>query len=79
MNKDKEIKNIGKLIFLHLFPGIALSISVYIFFEGGNFRRISQGSYSRFVCNFFYNTYRTWVFVLCSKKGRRKLLTYLKY
>ncbi|HEX9062386.1 MAG TPA: CPBP family glutamic-type intramembrane protease, partial [Clostridia bacterium] len=32
MNKNKEIKNIGKLIFLHLFPGIALSI-VYIFFS----------------------------------------------
>ena len=30
LNKNKEIKNIGKLIFLHLFPGIALSI-VYIF------------------------------------------------
>lgn len=32
LNKNKEIKNIGKLIFLHLFPGIALSI-VYIFFS----------------------------------------------
>ncbi len=31
MNKNKEIKNIGKLIFLHLFPGIVFSI-VYIFF-----------------------------------------------
>ncbi|WP_083655100.1 CPBP family intramembrane glutamic endopeptidase [Roseburia sp. 499] len=32
MNKDKEIRNIWKLIFLHLFPGIALSI-MYIFFS----------------------------------------------
>jgi membrane protease YdiL (CAAX protease family) len=32
LNKNKEIKNIGKLIFLHLFPGIALSI-MYIFFS----------------------------------------------
>ena len=32
MNKNKEIKNTGKLIFLHLFPGIALSI-MYIFFS----------------------------------------------
>ena len=32
LNKNKEIKNIGKLIFLHLFPGIALSI-IYIFFS----------------------------------------------
>ena len=31
LNRNKEIKSIGKLIFLHLFPGIALSI-VYIFF-----------------------------------------------
>lgn len=29
---NKEIKNTGKLIFLHLFPGIALSI-MYIFFS----------------------------------------------
>lgn len=29
MNVNKEIRNIGKLIFLHLFPGIALSI-IYI-------------------------------------------------
>lgn len=32
LNKNKEIKNLGKLIFLHLFPGIALSI-MYIFFS----------------------------------------------
>lgn len=32
MNADKEIRSIGKLIFLHLFPGIALSI-MYIFFS----------------------------------------------
>ncbi len=32
MNVDKEIRSIRKLIFLHLFPGIALS-SMYIFFS----------------------------------------------
>lgn len=32
LNKNKEIKDIGKLIFLHLFPGIVLSI-MYIFFS----------------------------------------------
>lgn len=32
LNKNKEIKNIWKLIFLHLFPGIALCI-MYIFFS----------------------------------------------
>lgn len=31
MNADKEIRSISKLIFLHLFPGIVLSI-IYIFF-----------------------------------------------
>ena len=31
MNVDKEIRSISKLIFLHLFPGIVLSI-IYIFF-----------------------------------------------
>jgi uncharacterized protein len=30
MNKEKEIRSIGKLIILHLFPGIALSI-IYVF------------------------------------------------
>ena len=32
MNVDKEIRSTRKLIFLHLFPGIALSI-MYIFFS----------------------------------------------
>lgn len=37
MNTEKEIKNIGKLIFLHLFPGIALSIMYIIFSKVGIF------------------------------------------
>lgn len=37
MNADKEIRNIGKLIFLHLFPGMVLSILYIIFSKTGIF------------------------------------------